>query len=123
MLNITIAFFNKSRCVIWRCGLRVLYIFATALIKHWSVTWRFLFIASWGCVFLNKIEVPSLECRISVPPKKRVYIVDVAKQKKEIEKISTKTLFFGPSDEEIPEDLKLQEWEPIEYIEPIFLFP
>jgi hypothetical protein len=52
-----------------------------------------------------------------------VELVDASAQRKEIEALSSKTLFLGPSDEVVPEELKLEEWEAMEYVEPVFICP
>jgi hypothetical protein len=72
---------------------------------------------------LHRIEIPKLECRLDGSSIGSVTLVDISEQRKEIEELSPKTLFFGKSDEKVPEDLKLKEWDEMEYIEPVFIFP
>jgi hypothetical protein len=83
----------------------------------------FLAIASVGCFILKEVNIPELRCRLAAPGLRIVSIVDISAQEKEIEQLSPRALFFGIGDEAVPEDLKLKEWEKMEYIEPVFLLP
>ncbi|MDR3317200.1 MAG: hypothetical protein LBS71_00110 [Puniceicoccales bacterium] len=91
--------------------------------KQWSVLWRFLVCIAAIYFLLRKVEIPQLKCRLGVPSSTNISIVDISEQRKEVEKLAPKTLFFGPSDEKIPEDLRLPEWDKMEYMEPVFVFP
>jgi hypothetical protein len=79
--------------------------------KGWAVLWRFFAVVIVLFLALNRIEIPQLECRLDAPRFGSVTLVDISEQKKEIEELAPKTLFFGKSDEKVPKDLQLKEWD------------
>jgi hypothetical protein len=91
--------------------------------KYCGLAWRFIITVAALCFFLEKIEFPQLQCQLPKPSAIFLSMVDISEQKRDVEKLSPKALFFGPSDESIPEDLKLKEWDEMEYTEPLFVFP
>jgi hypothetical protein len=52
-----------------------------------------------------------------------VEIVDISEQIESIDCHSSKARFLGPRNEAIPKDLRLPEWEEMEYVEPDFVIP
>ncbi|MDR0590593.1 MAG: hypothetical protein LBG09_01930 [Puniceicoccales bacterium] len=91
--------------------------------RSWAIGWRFLVVV--GVIFVagSRVKIVPVECRVSSAGCAAIEIVDIADQAGEVERLSSRALFFGPKNEEPPESLKLPEWDAMQYLEPAFVFP
>jgi hypothetical protein len=94
-----------------------------SLERSWAIGWRFLVVVGMIFVAGSCVKIPQIVCQVPTAGQGTIEIVDVADQAKEVERLSSRALFFGPKNEEPPESLKLPEWDVMQYLEPTFAFP